>query len=73
MYFWYLKQKLILLFLQYIFIQVYATPYRLERNANGGGILLDIREDIPSKLLNTDLGHGSWPGSFAALIILRKT
>ena len=27
----------------------------MNRNANGGGILLHIREDIPSKLLNTDL------------------
>ena len=33
----------------------YATPYRLDRNANGGGILLYIREDISSELLNTDL------------------
>ena len=29
----------------------YSTPFRLDRNANGGGILLYIREDIPSKLL----------------------
>ena len=33
----------------------YATPYRLDRNTDGAGILLYIREDIPSKLLNTDL------------------
>ena len=33
----------------------YATPYRLDRNANGGGILLYVKEDITSKLLNTDL------------------
>ena len=36
-------------------LEGYATPYRLDRNANGGGILLYIREDVPSKLLNTDL------------------
>ena len=30
-------------------------PYRLDRNANGNGILLYVREDIPSKLLNSDL------------------
>ena len=36
-------------------LEYYATLYRLDRNANGGGILLYIREDIPSKLLNTDL------------------
>ena len=32
----------------------YAT-YRLDRNANGGGILLYIREDIPSTLPNFDM------------------
>ena len=36
-------------------LEGYATPYRSDRNANGGGILLYTREDIPSKLLNTDL------------------
>ena len=29
----------------------YRTPFRLDRNAHGGGILLYVREDIPSKLL----------------------
>ena len=36
-------------------LEGYATPYRLDRNANGGGTLLYIREDIRSKLLNSDL------------------
>ena len=36
-------------------LEGYATPYRLDRNANGGGILLYTRQGIPSKLLNTDL------------------
>ena len=31
----------------------YTSPYRLDRTNNGGGILLYIREDIPSKLLDT--------------------
>ena len=31
------------------------TTYRLDRNSNGGGILLYVREDIPSTLLNTRL------------------
>ena len=30
----------------------YSVPYRLDRDRNGGGILLYIREDIPSKLLS---------------------
>ena len=29
----------------------YSTPFRLDRNAHGGGILLYVREDILSKLL----------------------
>ena len=32
----------------------YAT-YRLDRNSNGVGILLCVREDIPSAILNTEL------------------
>ena len=35
-------------------LEGYAIPYILDRNANGDVILLYIREDIPSKLLNTD-------------------
>ena len=31
------------------------TTYRLDRNSNGGGILLYAREDIPSARLNTEL------------------
>ena len=40
-------------------IEGYAT-YRLDRNANGGGILLYIREDIPSTLLNFDMSIESF-------------
>ena len=29
----------------------YSTTFQLDRNAHGGGILLYVREDIPSKLL----------------------
>ena len=32
------------------FLNGYSTPFRLDRNAYGGGILLYVREDIPSKL-----------------------
>ena len=31
-------------------IKGYTRPYRLDRSKNGGGILLYIREDIPSKI-----------------------
>ena len=32
-------------------IKVYSTPFRLDRNQNGGGLLLYVREDIPCKIL----------------------
>ena len=32
-------------------IKGFTEPYRLDRNSQGGGIMLFIREDIPSKLL----------------------
>ena len=63
-------------------LEGYATPYRLDKNANGSGIMLYMREDIPWKLLNTALSTEGFfaeirlrkkHGSFAAHIILRKT
>ena len=33
------------------FINCFSSPFRLDRDRNGGGILLCIREDTPSKLL----------------------
>ena len=38
-------------------IDGYTTPYRLDRDSNVKGILLYVRDDIPSKVLeNTDFG-----------------
>ena len=33
-------------------IDGYSAPFRLDRNGNDGGILLHVRDDIPSKLLS---------------------
>ena len=33
------------------FVKGFTEPYRLDRNRNGGGIMIYIREDIPSKIL----------------------
>ena len=33
----------------------FSKPYRLDRNSNGGGNLLYILEDIPSKLIDTKI------------------
>ena len=32
-------------------IEGYSIPYRLDRNRNGGGVMIYVREDIPSKKL----------------------
>ena len=32
----------------------YSLPYRRDRGGAGGGVMLFIREDIPSKALKTD-------------------
>ena len=29
----------------------FSLPYRLDRNRNGGGVMIFVRENIPSKLL----------------------
>ena len=33
-------------------IDGFSIPYRLHRNRNGGGVIVYVREDIPSKLLS---------------------
>ena len=33
----------------------FCTAYRLDRNSKGGGILLYVREDIPSNLITVDI------------------
>ena len=36
------------------FMNGFSSPHRLDHNCNGGGILLYIREDIPSNLLSIE-------------------
>ena len=35
-------------------INGYSEPFRIDRNSQGGGIMLYVREDIPSKLLKVE-------------------
>ena len=35
-------------------IKALGDPFRINRNANGGGILFYVREDIPAKLLSVE-------------------
>ena len=47
----------------------YSEPYRLDRNGNGGGILVFIREDIPTKLIDSQM---KIEGFFIELNLRRK-
>ena len=53
-------------------IQGYSEPYRLDRNRDGGGVLIYVREDIPSKLLKKHKFTEHVEGLFIE-INLRKT
>ena len=48
-------------------IDGYSIPYRLDRNAHGGGILIYIRNDIPSKLSKNHNIDGKIEGMFVKL------
>ena len=65
-------------------LEGYVTPYRLDRNANGGNIPFYKRWDIPPRLIISDLSIERFfqeiklrkkkeYGSFAALTVLRRT
>ena len=62
-------------------IHGFSEPYRFDKNGNGGGILLYIREDIPSKLILTkmtiegffvEINLRNLSGSFAAHITQKR-
>ena len=50
----------------------YTTPFRLDRNKNGGGIFVYVREDIPCRELKFNLSQSHIEGIFLE-INLRKT
>ena len=41
-----------------LLIEGFGKPFRLERNVFGGGILVYVRSDIPSKQVNKHAGWG---------------
>ena len=45
----------------------FSEPYRLDRNRKGGGVMVYIREDIPSKLLDKHVFLYDMEGLFAEL------
>ena len=36
-------------------IRGYSEPYRFDRNGNGDGILVSIRKDVPTKLIDSQM------------------
>ena len=50
-------------------IHGYSEPYRFDKNVNGGGILLFIREDIPTILTESKM---KTEGLFIELNLRRK-
>ena len=57
---------------QQFVIEGYSEPYRLDRNREGGGVLVYVREDIPSKLL-TKFNFTEYVEGLFIEVNLRKT
>ena len=45
----------------------FSAPYRLDRNGNGGGIMIFIRDDIPSRVLTKHVFPDEIEGLFIEL------
>ena len=54
------------------YIDGYVTPYRFDRTSHGGGILLYIREDIPSKILKFEPVQNNFEGFFVEINLRKK-
>ena len=48
-------------------IDGYSMPYRLDRNRNGGGVIIYVREDIPSKILRKHFFPNDIEGVFVEI------
>ena len=46
---------------------VFSFPYKLNKNRNGGGVMIFVREDIPSKLLTKHIFPSNVKGLFVEL------
>ena len=53
-------------------IDGYSNPYRLDRTSHGVGILLYIREDIPSNMLKFEQLQSNFEGFFDEIILRKK-
>ena len=50
----------------------FSNPYRLDRNPNGGGILVYVRDNIPSNLVKLDQKLENFEGFFVELELSKK-
>ena len=54
------------------YVDGYATPYHLDRTSHGGGILLYIRKDNPSKILKFEPVQNNFEGFFIEINLRKK-
>ena len=50
----------------------FSNPYRLDRNCHGGGILVYVRDNIPSNLVKLDQNFENFEGFFIELEMSKK-
>ena len=52
----------------------YSTPYRLDRTCKGGGLLLYVRDDIPSKQIKLKfIENEAFEGFFVEINLRKKS
>ena len=51
-------------------LEIFTPPYRLDRTMHGGGLMLFVREDIPSKLLPNIDPSGNIENIFVEIIFV---
>ena len=51
----------------------FSNPYRLDRNSHGGGILVHVRDNIPSNLVKLDQKLENFEGFFIELELSKKS
>ena len=54
------------------YINGYAPPFRVDRAKNGGGIIIYVREDIPSKELTDHLSPINFEGIFFEINLKKR-
>ena len=58
--------------MQQFCIDGYAPPFRVDRTKNGGGVIIYIREDIPSKILVDHPSPTNFEGIFFEINLKKR-